>query len=105
MPQNHILILSAIVSLHPRLDAMTFSALVRELACCVQLIVLVLGDPDGFSGEFCSFITHGIRAGQHHLAGCCLELVGYGFVCDRVSDGVVSDFEDAVAVDARVCGA
>ena len=105
MPQNHIFIFSAVIPLHPRLDAMAFFTLVRKLACCVQLVVLVLGYPDGFSSEFCSFIVHGIGAGEHHLTRCCLEFIGHGFVCDGVSGGVVSDLEDAVAVDACVCSA
>lgn len=76
--------------------------LVRELACSIQFVVLVLGHPDWFASERSTTVAQRARTSEHHLARGSLQLIRDRFVGDGVRDVIVTDFKDAVASDVRV---
>ena len=102
MPEYHIVILDVVIPVNPRLDAMGLMTLVSELAGSIQLVVAVLGHPDGFTSEGSTTGTQRSRTGQHHLARGRVQLIGDRFVGDGVGDVIVTDFKDTVASNVRV---
>ena len=102
MPQDNILILNIVIPLHPLLNALALLALVGELAAGVELVILVLGDPDRLSCEHGTLHPERARARQQHLTRRGHQLIRHRLVGDGVDDGVVADFEHAVPLDAGV---
>ena len=102
MPKDDVFVLCAVFTLHPSLDALGAAALVGEFACSVQFIILVLRDPDGLGGKLSTAEAVGILADQKHLTGSSHELVRNRLIGDWVGNIIVTDLEDAVAIDASV---
>lgn len=63
VPEDNVLVLDIILSGSPLLNALALLALVGELAGSVQLIILVLCDPDGVGGES---VAAKIKASRSH---------------------------------------
>lgn len=102
VPKDDVFVLCVLLALHPSLDALSAAALVGELACGVQFIVLVLGDPDRLGGKLSTAEAVGILTDQKHLAGSSHKLVCNRLVGYWVGNVVVADLEDAVAIHAGV---
>lgn len=102
MPKDDIFVLCVLLALHPSLDALSAATLVGELACGVQFIVLVLGDPDRLGGKLSTAEAMGILTDQKHLAGSSHKFVCNRLVSDWVGNVVVADLEDTVTIHASV---
>lgn len=69
MPEDHVLVFHRVVPRRPLLHALGLLALVGELACGEELVVLIFGYPDGTRGELSPLHAEGFRTGKDHLAG------------------------------------
>ena len=75
VPEDNVGVLYIVLASSPLLDTLALSALVGELAGGIELIVLVLSDPDIVLSEASTAVVEAGWLHEHLLAGQGLDLV------------------------------
>jgi len=76
--------------------------LVGVFAAGIEFAVGVFGDVEVVVGEFSALVVVAVWVCDHFLEGRGMDFVGDWFPIDRVADGGVLDFENAIDVRVEV---